>query len=182
MSEVDQSVYGLAENEKMIKSWTYAKTKGSVGSVHELLVTDKRVIALSNYHYSNGNKIVRNEIRRDNVSNISVSAGIQNFKVIAIILLIIALGCIGIGAAAPMVVFIVIGAVLAIIGLVLLFKKNTALTLVVCGNSCGYGLSVYASMGLQLTEKKNKKLKVKVDADTAKEIVTQIGALLLAND
>lgn len=182
MSEVDQSVYGLAENEKMIKSWTYAKTKGSVGSVHELLVTDKRVIAISNYHYTNGNKIARDEIRRDNVSNVSVSAGIQNYKFLGIICLIIGAVLTVVGAIAPLTFFLVLGILLVAVGIYLLIKKNVALTLVVCGNSCGYGLSVSASMGLNLVAKKNKKLKVKVDAATAKEIVTQIGALLLVND
>lgn len=82
----------------------------------------------------------------------------------------------GVGA----VVLIVVGVILAIIGLVLLFKRKSALVLVITSKSRNNTVfGIYANMGVSLKSKKRGKIKVKVDESVAKDVVSSIGALLL---
>lgn len=93
MNENSNQSLVFADDEGIIKDWNYATTKGKMNSTHNLVVTNKRIIATDTYFYKNGEKTIRQEMRKKDASSVSCYHGNQNYKIVAIVLLILAAVC-----------------------------------------------------------------------------------------
>lgn len=195
MNETSNQSLVFADDEGIIKDWNYATTTGKLKSSHKLVVTNKRIVATDSYFYKNGEKTIRQEMRKKDASSVSCYHCNQNYKIAAIVLFVLAALCVvgGIiistsnapketGGGSPFFIILIIiaGIYLAIIGLILFFKRKNALVLVITSNSRNNTVfGIYANMGVSLKSKKSGKIKVKVDESVAKDVVSSIGALLL---
>lgn len=179
MSEINNHSLGLAENESIVKSWTYAKTTGKVASTHDLIVTNKRIIAMSNSKMSNGTNVTRNEIRREKISSVYVSASVQNFILLGVIFTILAIAGLVLGIQGQTVGYVMF-ACFAIVAIIFFIKKKSSITLVICQNIVNHDALQIAAWGARLKANKTK-LKVKVDPTIANEIVRELGGILLVD-
>ncbi len=189
----------LGANENVLNDWCYATTKGAVSSRHQLIVTDKRIMALSTKKYKNGDAVSLAEIPSDNVSGLRMTHASQNFISRAVMLgfmaltflMVFLLSVIKTGSgyyARPILDFgdkslsliFLLGAILVGVAAVLwALKDSNSLTIVVSVDNRAVNVfGVYANAGVVLKTKKNS-LKVKVDKNVAKDIYDTLGSLLL---
>lgn len=194
MNETSNQSLVFADDEGIIKDWNYATTTGKLKSSHKLVVTNKRIVATDSYFYKNGEKTIRQEMRKKDASSVNCYHCNQNYKIAAIVLFVLAALCVvggiiistsnspketGVGSQVS-IILIIVGIYLAIIGLILFFKRKNALVLVITSNSRNNTVfGIYANMGVSLKSKKSGKIKVKVDESVAKDVISSIGALLL---
>ena len=168
----------LAKNEEVLKEYDYSVTKKNRKKIQNTLyVTNKRIINES----SGVQGFSREEIPVEAVDYIDVNyTTIQKSIIGIIICILLAIGCV-VGAIMSKINYIYIGtgvfALLAIILLILFLLSRTArFTLVLSGKMYQSSLlSVTASIG----KPKIKSLKIKVDKDTSKKMLEEIGAMIL---
>lgn len=189
----------LGANENVLNDWCYATTKGAVASSHQLIVTDKRIMALSTKKYKNGDVVSLAEIPSNNVSGLRMTRSSQNFISKAVffgfmalaLLLVFLLSVIktdsGYGyAKQPVldlgdmgVLFLLLAIAEGVLAVLFALKDSNSLTIVVLVDNRAVDVfGVYANAGVVLKTKKNS-LKVKVDKNVAKDIYDTLGSLLL---
>lgn len=175
----------LANNEHIIREWEYATSKTGVADLNKtkatLTVTNKRIV----HDMRNKLEISRDEIQLQDVKTLHMSHATKSKvgPVMTIILGIIIM-IVGIvlsakaGVAALLPVFLVLGGIIVVVGILKL--QGGALTLTITtrlqeGSSLGIG--AFGGKGLG---KKNKgTLKVVVNNAIASEIVDMIGAIII---
>lgn len=151
----------LAENESLIKTWTYAHTKRRLERTeHSLMVTDKRIISSS----ENKKELTRKEIYLKDVKSMEYSYA-RHGLFGAILLLILGI----ITAIAIIGIFFIVKAVR-------IFKEKLFVLLI-----SAYGIeSCSLAVGsTQFNLKKRGKLKARVHKDDVLEIVDELGAIIL---
>lgn len=189
----------LGTNENVLNDWCYATTKGSISSRHQLIVTDKRIMALSTKKYKNGDAVRLAEIPSDNVSDLRMVRSSQNFISKAILfgfmaltfLVVFLLSVIKTDSGygyykqpvldlGDMGVLFLLGAILfGAIAVLFALKDSNSLTIIISVDNRAVDVfGVYANAGVVLKTKK-KSLKVKVDKKVATEIYDTLGSLLL---
>lgn len=181
----------LANDEKIIKDWTYASYKEEKETtVHNLTVTNKRVIISE----KSENEISRSELMVDNVVGVTAeyaknqSRPNRNTGIVLIVigaaLLIAAIILVSTVNAFAGIGLFVLSAVLLIIGFVFLFRKNHAEMLsVVIQTNVPTGNTSYNIYTNTFRLPKNliaSTVTVAVNIAVAEEIVDTIGALIVA--
>lgn len=189
MAGSSEPIYVLSENEDIIRSWTYAVENKNRGE-HELIVTNKRIIAIDRRRFANGTRTDRQELRNGDISSLACSAGIQTHFLAAIICCIVAV--IGLvqtilnaipGIISGSIIWGVITVLFIVLAIIFFTRKKTMLNLALYTDMRNsHALSLGASMGLKLRSKRRGKVKIKVDPVIADEIVSTIGAILLTNN
>ena len=121
------------------------------------------------------------------VAGVSLSSKKETFGAKAIlcfvlgVLLIIFAILSGRESSARFLPIILIAALFIILGIVLLFRKKSSLTVeITVKGEMQQALGLYANAGLALKVKK-KSVKVKVNAEVANDIVTTLGSILLCD-
>lgn len=169
----------LAKDEVVLKSWTYAKSKqGGERATHTLDVTNKRVIVSE----ESNRGIERSEVPLAAVKCIhgstkkpSIVGAVLCF-ILGALLIIMSIAGAGEGTAKMVIPGVVAGVVLFIIGAGLLNQGAFVLELV---TSVKHGVSLEIG-AVKISKRLRKgKLKVKVYNDVAKEIMDEIGAIIL---
>lgn len=189
----------LGENEHKLNEWCYATAKGGTVSQHQLIVTNKRIIALDTKKYKNGDSVSVAETPSDNVSSLNISRSSQNFipkvimfGIIALLFLVLFLLSViktepEFGYMAQPVldlgefgfIFLPFTVLFCILSVVYALKGSHSLTIVISvDNNVVDAFSLYANTGVVLKTKK-KNLKVKVDKNVSYEIFDTLGSLLL---
>ncbi len=170
----------LMKEEKVLKDWNYAVTKGSVTASHNLTITDKRIIVTDSTSYKNGSTVSKQEIKNKDITGLSVSTSNQNFIMNAILSLVFAvLVAILALAVAKMPVLLIFSAVFLILAVYFFLKGKSSLTLTIYTKNINTeAMGLFANAGLIL-KRKNKSLKVKVNKEVAEDIVNNIGYYLL---
>lgn len=178
----------IAENETVVKSWTYATGDSSAKSSHRLIVTDKRVIAIDYKYNSSGSIIERNEIKNAEIAGFSCSAGKSNRIKAGIACIVFGILCfIGfiVGIASdesilPVFAFIC-ALVLLCVGVTLL--RSRSYSLVVSISTKTKVDTAFSILANKLSKSKNEfsNIDVKVDINAAEEIVSVLGAILLTD-
>lgn len=145
----------LGSNERLIKSWNYAKTKGGLKAEANLTVTDRRVIS----SVATKRSIVRDEIPVSAITGVSTSY-CSNFSLLYILMGVIF--CITI--------------ILFPIGLNFI-RKGTGTSL-----SVYFDVSLPANPFISTTSirkrRKTKKATVKVDRASAKQIAEELSTII----
>ena len=176
----------LAQGETVIKEWEYGTSKKKMDVTHHsLTVTNKRIVAMS----KGAHKTTREEVPVSAVKTVSLSHFVPS-KVLAIVL-------------------IVLGAILAVVGLVTMFGEEGSVTggllLIVLGallivfgvsrlNQGAFTLYLTTDkaqgdlMSLGITrvlggifKKKDVMMKVKVKNEVIDDIMDSLGAIVVAN-
>lgn len=189
----------LGANENVLNDWCYATTKGAVSSRHQLIVTDKRIMALSTKKYKNGDAVSLAEIPSNNVSGLRMTRTSQNFIsravmlgfmaftfLIVFLLTVIKTGSgyyarpvLDLGDKSLSLIFLLGALVLGVATVLWALKDSNSLTIVVLVDNRAVNVfGLYANAGVVLKTKKNS-LKVKVDKNVAKDIYDTLGSLLL---
>lgn len=158
----------LAQNEKIIKEWTYGKVEKGSGlgkkvSEYQLIVTNKRLVSSI---VSKGAQSI-DQIKIEDIENVQLSSFAKsNFGAIVKIIFGILL------------LFFIVGIPLLIRGIKEL--KQGSFNMVVYTNKEMYE-AFYVTMYRIIRKKKskNKKLKVLVDKNVAYEIVDSLGAIIM---
>lgn len=165
----------LSNDEKLIKSWDYATVKGTQGgkSTCNLTVTDKRIINV----ISNGNFINIDEVKNDSI--VGYDANYARKSALTSILWMV----VGV-LVALLNIFVIkqnfvygIAAALVVIGVVLFLLRPSQLVLVLYTKHLFNEVLNIGVSGAKKS-KKAKTLKVKVNAETAREIVLTINQYL----
>lgn len=174
----------LAKNEKVIREWDYADSKqGNLKTSSKLVVTNKRIISENADQYTTDRK----EIPVAAVQSISTS-NLHNSNLRAIVMIVggILIALTGIilasqneGVGSMMVPFLILGVILAIIGVGLL--NRGAFTLLIYTSAMeaeSLAMAVGKTNALAVA-KKGGKLKVKISRDVVDEMLDTIGALII---
>lgn len=177
----------LAKDEVLIKDWNYASGKtGLLFGLHteaKIAVTNKRVI----YSAENERKIARQEIPLKAAKSVySSHETVSKLGAIMLILLGIVLAIVGIvlmvikdGDLLPLgLVAIVLGIALALWGYNRLNQGAFSLTITTCGIE---GESMAVSASRMLGKRQAPVMRVKIHNDIAREIVEEIGAIIAEN-
>ena len=174
----------LANGEKIIKDWDYAKQKGGAGLAGKikktLTVTNKRIV-----HEVHSNVArTHQEIPLNAVKSISMSSvrKVPTGAILAIILGIVAIAAsFALPEVQPAIQFSILGAgaLLFIIGV--LGLGHGAFTLEIATKGLE-GSSLYVgTSSLGSRKKKIKKVKMKVDLKVVDDIMDTLGAILIDN-
>ena len=174
----------LANGEKIIKDWDYAKQKGGAGLAGKikktLTVTNKRIV-----HEVHSNVArTHQEIPLNAVKSISMSSvrKVPTGAILAIILGIVAIAAsFALPEVQPAIQFSIlgVGALLFIIGV--LGLGHGAFTLEIATKGLE-GSSLYVgTSSLGSRKKKIKKVKMKVDLKVVDDIMDTLGAILIDN-
>ena len=174
----------LANGEKIIKDWDYAKQKGNAGLAGKikktLTVTNKRIV-----HEVHSNVArTHQEIPLNSVKSITMSSvrKVPTGAILAIILGILTVVAMfmlpGMDAKSKMIGFGV-GILLFIIGILSLGKGSFTLEISTKGLE---GAPLYVGgTGFAAKKKKVKKVKMKVDLKVVDDIMDTLGAILVEN-
>lgn len=199
MGNFDAKDLVLAENESVVKAWTYATGKKKVRTTHELIVTNKRIVSLERMERRDGQKITSEEWRNKDVVGVSCSAGTSYSRRVSILCGIAALLCF-VGFCAMVGADVLTGLLMlaAAGGLGYLcyrfwngMKSCTFDLLLTTQTRLNSGLAINKqststlfgrAFGGKFFKRLTNKLKVKVEENAAYEIVAVIGSLLLTND
>lgn len=171
----------LANGESIVKEWNYASSKvGANSSTANLTITNKRIVHSIDGTFSTD----REEIPLSSVKSVSFSHA--KTSVIGAIVMII-LGCllaiIGIVAAANsgegviLVPFLIIGIILVIVGIASLGNGIFMLNVITTGVE-----NVSLSLGAVKLSKRfkiNQKARIKINHDVVKDIIDSFGTIII---
>lgn len=180
----------LAPNEEIIKEWHYANGKTKDGTLAcSLIITNKRVISARHSSLTN----TRDEIRADDVCAVHAVSLTQSIVKAIVLFLIGALALAG-GAILCSQAFtrgpsymltiggtiLGVGIVCLIVSLYLLLHVGCKMEVVICSKTLANpGISISQNGMKPGAAPSNKVIKVKVDKAIAKEVVEELGAILL---
>lgn len=175
----------LAPNERLVKQWNYANVQGGKDHFQYILsVTNKRVVTEQIGRLSHKKK----EIRVQDVSSVHASSKKQS-PVFAMIVFGLALVMLLVALTAPQnedtsIMFFVLAAVLAVVGLILFVKRSCTIEVRICVDKLMTPSLMITKDAIKTKAKAKKSpatevVKVKVDKAIANEIVEELGCLIL---
>ncbi len=171
----------LSKNEKILKEYAYSTvTVNNAETSKKLIITNKRLVHRIEMHKMGGEEIVNEQINVGDIKSVDASYGKQAHPIFIFWAVIF-----GLAAVAMLAAKILVGAVIGLLaaaGCVALyiFKKEYVVT---CSFGfenataelvAGSGMAGYGAGG-----KAVKKIKIAVNGGVAKDMVEEIGALIL---
>lgn len=150
----------LSQGEQVVKSWDYAKTKGTFFTKgrYNLTVTNKKIVS----SYETKKSVKREDINLSEISGISAEYS---------------------KSGSPFLTFLGVLFCISIVGLpigiiILIINRKGQLTLSALTDVSDYSMVEVNGVGGRFFGKKKKKLKLKVDIGAAKEIVSDISTVV----
>ena len=177
----------LSTNEKIIKKYDYSASSvkatkgGSVNTTSTLYVTNKRIISEFNMDKKG---VARKEIplaAADYVQTLITNSA--KYLILLILLAILSVIFLIAGTAGEESTPLIIGVVLLVLTIVLLImyllSRKTSVYVEISGKMNEYPLMEICASTSVLSNSKIKKIKIKVDKQTAETMVDEIGAIII---
>lgn len=168
----------LKEGESIRNDWQYATVKGAKGGTisEHLVVTDRRIISYMESH----NRLAVEEFRNENVDGYTAIYAARRMWALVIVGALLAVVGVILTIVAEKGTLMLIAAVGILLGVLGFFLKHAALELTIYKRGHLYtATSIGASaMRAKGGKKRAKKIRIKVSASVAAEIVTAIGTVL----
>ncbi len=171
----------LSKNEKILKEYAYSTvTVNKEETSKKLIITNKRLVHRIETHKMGGEEIVNEQINVGDVKSVDASYGKQTHPIFLVWAILFGLA--GVAMIAAQIIVGVIIALLIAAGFVALyiFKKEFVVTCAFSFERATAELVAGSSMaGYGMGGKAVKKIKIAVNGSVAKDMVEEIGALIL---
>ena len=167
----------FASDEKVLKTYNYA----AIGKMSETLtVTDKRVIISTEGKMPDGSAVhTTDEVKLNSIEKVTGRvASKRNALLLVLMAIFFVGGFVGFGLLDAL-VFVAVGAVLALVCLIAYFFSKKVSFYLELTTGKANGMSINTLIGNWKPSKTKKTIKINVDEKVAIEIIEEIGALIL---